>query len=556
MIIKIKRAKSPELDSVTLGDSLEVMRDFPANFFHAVVTDPPYGIRFMGKAWDGADIDRIVERENGYNYDPARMPDRKMRGEFGVSSARAAGKYDTGPDAMRNFQAWTAAWAREALRVLKPGGHLLSFASTRTYHRMACGVEDAGFEIRDQIGWVFGSGFPKSMDVSKALDKMSGIDRCVEKRQRLPSGWPTSVGGNLPPPVSEMACKWSGWGTALKPAWEPVVVARKPLEGTVAANVLRHGAGGINIGACRIGSDARFNSAAGNKTGDVYSLGIADRPDAFGRNCVGRWPANLVHDGSPEVSGLLGAAARFFYCAKASRRERFAYLTCDCETVSIESWVSEDRHLKGQTGCTSRKKGISEGASTENCGFSTESYGSAQTGVCQKDTKSTIKTTIKPITRLKTLSLSARPSTSGCTEAACEKAGAEDGSSRAGCAAPSSPSSRATGTFPEKAGRCTGVVVPVTSPLLSRQNVCEKCGAAVKREQHPTQKPIDLMRWLVRLVAPPGGIVLEPFAGSGTTLAACAAEGARFVGIERDENYIEIARARAAHALRKKEEAN
>lgn len=275
-----------------LGDCLDSLRSLPDNSVDSVVTDPPYGIRFMGKSWDGADIEaRASYRASMPSHAAACGPNGGHR-----SVAAEAGKYDLTPAGMRAFQAFTLEWAAECLRVLKPGGHLLSFAAARTYHHMAVGIEMAGFEIRDQIMWVFGSGFPKSHN----------------------------LGG-----------EHEGWGTALKPAHEPICMARKPLTGTVLANVLEHGTGAINIDACRIG------------VGDA----------------AGRWPANLIHDGCPEVvamfpaeagasapvkgteptangfsgavaySGMMGrvqgafhadsgSAARFFYCAKTSRKDR------------------------------------------------------------------------------------------------------------------------------------------------------------------------------------------------------------------------------------------
>lgn len=197
------------------GDCLEVMKSIPDNSVDSIVTDPPYGLSFMGKRWD---------------YD--------------VPSAEI--------------------WA-ECLRVLKPGGHLLAFAGTRTQHRMACRIEDAGFEIRDMIAWVYGSGFPKSLDVSKAIDKAAGAEReVVEVIQRAPAGSVdlTQSGGRnyrmsgeqeVTTPATDAARQWQGWGTALKPALEPITVARKPLAGTVAANVLAHGTGAINVDGCRVG---------------------------------------------------------------------------------------------------------------------------------------------------------------------------------------------------------------------------------------------------------------------------------------------------------------
>lgn len=303
-----------------LGDCLEVLRTLPDNSIDSVVTDPPYGIRFMGKAWDGADIERrAAYRADMPSQDGACGPTGGHR-----SVAAEAGKYDLTPRGMRAFQVFTLEWAAECLRVLKPGGHLLSFASPRTYHHMAVGIEMAGFEIRDQIMWVFGSGFPKSHNLSGEHE---------------------------------------GWGTALKPAHEPICMARKPLDGTVAKNVMAHGTGPLHIDACRIPSEPMPpNTGAGGlprrREDEQRGPGVVSQPHAGGR-----WPANLIHDGSPEVVALFpaeagasgpvkgteptangfsgpvkfcgligrvpgqfhadsGSAARFFYCAKTSRKDR------------------------------------------------------------------------------------------------------------------------------------------------------------------------------------------------------------------------------------------
>ena len=312
------------------SDCISAMKEMPDNSVDSIVTDPPYELGFMGKSWDASGI-------------------------------------------AFNIEVW-----QEALRVLKPGGHLIAFSGSRTYHRMAVAIEDAGFEIRDQIMWVYGSGFPKSHNVSKGIDKAAGAEREVIGEKISPDGIPyssrrinqsgPSVGGNaygdygnagndITAPATPAAKQWDGWGTALKPAHEPMVLARKPLIGTVANNVLTYGTGGLNIDGSRV-------------SGEGYTQGGQNNSIAFGNNLEkqprndgsqGRWPANFIHDGSDEVVALFptnagaaapvksgfsgesngiysdyaskgddgatfygdsGSAARFFYCAKASKRDR------------------------------------------------------------------------------------------------------------------------------------------------------------------------------------------------------------------------------------------
>jgi len=280
------------------GDCLDVMRELADNSVDLVLTDPPYGLSFMGKKWD---------------YD---VPSVEI-------------------------------WA-EALRVLKPGGHLLAFAGTRTQHRMACRIEDAGFEIRDMLAWLYGSGFPKSLDVSKAIDKAAGAEREVVGSWKPTGTAPPSIHGshsaakttsdcgyepdieariNITAPATDAAREWAGYGTALKPALEPITMARKPLVGTVAANVLEYGTGALNIDACRVeGAPSGLKPYVRSTTPQVYALGMAKagRDVTFTDHPSGRWPANLIHDGSEEATAPLAAAARYFYCAKASKRERDA----------------------------------------------------------------------------------------------------------------------------------------------------------------------------------------------------------------------------------------
>jgi hypothetical protein len=303
---------------------------------------------------------------------------------------------------------------------------------------MAVNIEDAGFDIRDMIAWVYGSGFPKSHDVSKAIDKAAGAEReVVGQKNGLDGSGFGNVGHGLASttipitaPATPAVKQWQGWGTALKPALEPITVARKPLDGTVAENVLAHGTGGINVDGCRVGTDGGTAKAGPPSYKPGTSLRGSADGSLNGGGCVsidaGRWPANLIHDGSEEVVGLSGSAARFFYCAKASKRDR-------------------------DEGCE---------------GFD-----------------------MKPSYMV------------------------ENGSKTAAAA--------------------NGVRYDRTT---------------VQRNNHPTVKPTDLMRYLCRLVTPPGGTVLDPFAGSGSTGKGAVLEGFNFIGIEREAEYVEIAKRRIEHA--------
>ncbi|MGI5927745.1 MAG: DNA-methyltransferase [Thermacetogeniaceae bacterium] len=381
------------LNKIIHGDCLTVMKDMPDNSIDSIVTDPPYELGFMGKAWDST----------GIAY---------------------------------NVNMW-----KECLRVLKPGGHLLAFGGSRTYHRMACAIEDAGFEIRDQIMWITGQGFPKSMDISKAIDKKQGITRPLSNIQR-PIGGKDGVyegqGGNwgetVKIPQSKKAIQWDGWGTALKPAHEPIVVARKPLsEKTVADNVLKWGTGGINIDGCRVETNRETpkGSGKGSKNSIFGQVANSKGNDGNVTPELGRFPANLILD--EEAGKLLDEQSGI--------------------TKSVVR-ISEDKDNPANTYSLGRK-GVTPRGHNDSGGASRFFY-------CAKASKK------------------------------------ERGESNT----------------------------------------------------HPTVKPLALMRYLVRLVTPPDGTVLDPFAGSGSTLVASMLEGFNFVGIEREQKYVDIANQRIAERMR------
>jgi DNA modification methylase len=269
------------------GNCLDVMATLDAETVDSIVTDPPYGLSFMGRDWD-----------------------------HGVPGE--------------------AFW-REALRVAKPGAHLLAFGGSRTYHRLACAIEDAGWEIRDCIMWVYGSGFPKSHDVSKAIDREAGAEREVVEsyqvtRDMSGGSWADLHGKpnhakmhDITAPATDAAKQWQGWGTALKPAYEPIIVARKPLVGTVAANVQQYGTGAINVDGCRVNPGERIPGGGNGKASNGGRFGAHETNGTRAiveSHTLGRWPANFIHDGSDEVIAGLGESARFFYCAKAGKRDR------------------------------------------------------------------------------------------------------------------------------------------------------------------------------------------------------------------------------------------
>lgn len=368
--------------SLLLGDCLQRVKELPDNSIDSIVSDPPYHLA------------SIVKRFGKEGSAPAQ---HGTDGAYARASVGFMGKEWDGGDIAFRPETWA-----EFMRVLKPGGHLLAFNHSRSWHRLTVAIEDAGFEIRDSVLWLYGTGFPKSHNISKAIDKIHGATREVTGPGKYMSRKPNKSAGvnsvgingdgyNETAAATPDAEEWEGWGTALKPAFEPVVMGRKPLsEKTVAANVLKWGTGAINIDSCRVGGEIMNNNSAGNKQGgNSLNMSVKGMPqDIKGSISVGRFPANVLHDGSEPIVNIFpdgGNAARFFYSAKASKADR--------------------------------------GAGND----------------------------------------------------------------------------------------------------------------------HPTVKPTELMRYLCRLVTPPGGVVFDPFLGSGSTGRAALMEGFRFVGIEQDSHYYSIA---------------
>lgn len=490
------------------GDCLNVMAGLPAASIDAIVTDPPYGLSFMGKDWD--------------------------KGVPGESF-----------------------W-REALRVAKPGCHILAAGGTRTYHRLAVAIEDAGWEIRDCIIWMYGSGFPKSHDVSKAIDKMDAAEEQQARRYRftewvrstgvtskqIDEATGTNMGGhyttpasqpavmtrkhlescrhlfgkipewiereadirsvesrnmaarevigqsdngiaggtgkhagaekaygfsasfNVTTPATEAAKQWQGWGTALKPAFEPFILARKPLDGTVANNVQRHGCGGLNVDGCRVGTIPPMPRNAIKKIirgGKFHASAESETEMSHYNPTSGRWPANVIHDGSDEAVGVFPE-------------------THAAGTYREGSRAGNTFNKRQDSGKDKQRPAIDNGGSASRFFY------------CAK-------------------------------------------------ASPSEREEGLNGLEDVKAGS-----YKLRTDAHSDRN---DLTTAPRTNNHPTVKPVDLMKYLCRLITPPGGLILDPFCGSGSTGVAAMREGFNFIGIELNADYAEIARRRIDHERNK-----
>lgn len=500
------------------GDMRDVLSALPDCCIDAVVCDPPYHLTSASRGGS--------PRKN----DPAKPHRRHAIGSKGFM-----GKTWDGGNIAMDPDTWAGVF-----RVLKPGAHLVSFGGTRTMHRITCAIEDAGFEIRDVLTWLYASGFPKSLSVSKAIDAKLGAERKIVGIKRDGARSPDHVHafnaspGEYPAtePTTEPAKIWTGWGTAVKPAHEPICLARKPFDGTVAENVLKYGTGALNVDSCRVKTNGNSESSTG---GDA-----------------GRWPSNILLSHSEDCRAIpnrttgpgiaAGSAARRGRRANGRDGEPSADRRYDDKgstsfaplpgvrrdsTETAEQWecvgpncpVWELARQSGTTVSSDRVrhngdfKSVAKGAETERDSFGFSDQGSAARYFPQFQHDPELDD-LTPFLYLAKASRSERdrglehfrPRT------AAEATDSEDGQARLNCPR--------TG-----AGRTGGA-----------------------RNIHPTVKPVDLLRWLVRLICPSGGIVLDTFAGSGSTGIACLLEGARFVGCELndsdEEPYVSIARAR------------
>lgn len=521
---------------IITGDCLDKLKELPENSVDAIVTDPPYGLSFMGKKWD---------------YD---VPSKEV-------------------------------WV-ECLRVLKPGGYLLSFAGTRTQHRMAVNIEDAGFEIRDMIAWVYGSGFPKSLNIGKAVDKLQGNEREIldikehtwnqennstESSKNGQGGTRRGLLKDEQYAVTKGNSEWEGWGTALKPALEPITVARKPLaEKTVAENVLKWGTGGINIDGSRVGTEGGTRGQDYDKTG-LFGMGGKATITALD---AGRFPANLIHDGSDEVVSLFpntkssqsmrgaggggdkvqqlnyrenslrghndsGSAARFFKQCELTEEDlcHQDQLQNNAKFVETESG-SQDKHI------------VQELVRTKNLDSKTETLPAFQDSIGNSNDYSPIQNPVQNV--------GIKENTD--TTQTIQNLSKSSGSVHHVIDVPINQVNPNSDSVPKrflyqpkasKSDRDEGleefeIKRPDTRTSTGMGSFEEK-GVQPGRNNHPTVKPTKLMQYLVKLVTPKGGVVLDPFMGSGSTGKACKLEGFKFIGIEREPEYVKIAEARIAN---------
>lgn len=562
---------------VLRGDMLQVLRRLPDNCIDSVVCDPPYGISFMGKGWD----------------DPARkIPFKERTGHRNSGIMKGSGRGGSPAFLSRQrasaavtFQRMMTEWFTECFRVLKPGGHVLAFGGTRMSHRLACGIEDAGFEIRDTLLWMYGQGFPKSRDISKSIDEeafqkwlskrpntkkrlasLKGAAKKQYKQELLEksgfarriigvssvtggrSGSAIDDGNGLPEsrdtrmlqnpesvvnfqtaPATPEAVEWEGWGTALKPSYEPIIMARKPLaEKTISDNVLRHRVGAMNIDGCRIGDNPGYSYAA-DRNGTTFHGQQGERikqsSDMKGSDRIesrkGRWPANVIlqhsegcvcvgtRDGKPYAINRFDDGMKPF-----GNGAGHAYKSLKQDSVTEEVWACVP-------GCPVRLL-------------------DAQTGILKTTWVSPKHKNNRQVGRF--LGKLGHPGFEGYNDSG--------GASRFFYCAKTSQKERNAGLghLPKRRSQKMGdgLTSMVGHPSGKTGNTATQ--DRVSQNNHPTVKPIDLMRYLTRLVTPPDGVVLDPCCGSGSTGCACMLEGFRNISVELDNDAkvpaVVIARAR------------
>ncbi|MHB8871700.1 MAG: DNA methyltransferase [Candidatus Doudnabacteria bacterium] len=509
------------LNEIICGDNREVLKTFEDNSFDSIVTDPPYDLTTT-KRWSN---------EDSYSKSQSDVGKRFSKGFMGMNWDGTGIAFD--------FEFW-----KECLRVLKPGGHLLAFGGTRTYHRMVCAIEDAGFEIRDTIQWIYGSGFPKSLDISKAIDAKFGAKREVIGDKNLHVYKTTEMNndyGNLrydfektnqlTAPSSEEAKRYSGWGTNLKPANEPIVVARKPIEeNTIAENVLKFGTGGINIDGCRIGRNEkdRIDYGINGDENPPHVNCYAERERVeYNPHSGGRFPANVIFEcicsPSPTPSQREGGNKPYEYKDKE---------------YEVEGFI---KNIKPNSPSNYNDKNLRTVHTNPDCPCYILDQ---QSGVTKSSGGSGEKS-------MGALGKNGKYGRYALDRLADNAGGLGDigGASRFFYVAKASRSEREYGLkefekklFGQSGGALTKLKNGETEYLQEDHIGLNKIKSV--GNNHPTVKPISLMKYLIRLVTPPNGKVLDPFAGSGTTGIAAKLEGFDFVGIEKEEDYCLIARAR------------
>ncbi len=611
-------------DSVTLfrGDNLDVLRNMPDCSVDSVVTDPPYGLEFMQKAWDAPWKSAITK--TGYTDGAERLPrpshsstrnpvcqacHKHKRGKICCSCESP--EFDESPaDSSRLYGQWCEVWAREVYRVLKPGGHMLAFGGTRMYHRLACAIEDAGFEIRDSIrssGWTFDamswlylSGFPKGRNISKDIDALVGAERKVvgfdasrARPNRLYEGGAignvggtgkpsdrTDNGATITEAGSDEAKTWEGWSTTLKPAWEPIIVARKALEGTVAQNVLKWGTGGINLDACRVAcvSESDFASAAPGGQATAKSGALAggtenDNERATFKPKIDRKALSNHSRGgeSAKSKGIYGdSSEQETHQTEGQKLGRHPpnLLLChhpDCRKIGTKT-------LQASSGIRPKDVGTDYGKEHKSGSMSGAKGVMLAATYCDAEGNETVTAyecvDSCPVKALDgqsgTLSPGHHPSARGVGS---QISGPSGHTGQEGLDDRYEASGGASRIFPQftfdddfaEADALDFVPFLYTPKAARGERELGCAGLPTKNgisNSHPTVKPVALMRWLLKLVTPPGGLVLDPFAGSFTTGVAAVREGFRFVGIDLDKgndgepaSYLAIGEARIRYAL-------